>query len=352
MAELSNRPPLQRIRVCGFGHAVPPQAQTNDAVERDLELPAGWIAKRTGIDQRRVVMPDQATSDLAIASAQHSLRQADQAPGEIRALVLATSTPDHLLPPTAPRVAAELGCGAIPAFDMAVACSGFVYGLVVAEGLARSLNGPVLLIAANVLSKRVNRRDPATVALFADAAGSVILTPSPAAAVEATKTPTEPEETSLPPGILASHLESSGEGWNKLLIPAGGSRQPFDATSFKQQQHLMEIRDGRAVYRYAVERMVGCAEHVLAAAQLSSDQVDWWIPHQASGRVIDEVTRQLRVSPQRVVNVVEQYGNSSAATIPLACSLWQESGKLREGQTMVLTAAGAGLTAGAVVLRT
>lgn len=103
MAELSNRPPLQRIRVCGFGHAVPPQAQTNDAVERDLELPAGWIAKRTGIDQRRVVMSDQATSDLAIASAQHSLRQADQAPGEIRALVLATSTPDHLLPPTAPR---------------------------------------------------------------------------------------------------------------------------------------------------------------------------------------------------------------------------------------------------------
>ena len=201
MAELSNRPPLQRIRVCGFGHAVPPQAQTNDAVERDLELPAGWIAKRTGIDQRRVVMSDQATSDLAIASAQHSLRQADQAPGEIRALVLATSTPDHLLPPTAPRVAAELGCGAIPAFDMAVACSGFVYGLVVAEGLARSLNGPVLLIAANVLSKRVNRRDPATVALFADAAGSVILTPFPAAAKEATKTPTEPEETSLPPGI-------------------------------------------------------------------------------------------------------------------------------------------------------
>lgn len=348
LAQAQHHSHAQRMscRVSGVGHYVPDGTKTNSEIETELGLPDGWISKRTGIETRRYVIAGQATSDIAKRAAEFALENSQRrgktiSADQIKGLILATSTPDHLLPPTAPRVAMELGCNPIPAFDMAVACSGFVYALTIAQGLTHTLGGPILVIAANILSKRVNPNDRGTAALFADAAGAMIVEP-----IE-----NDPSNTTTPKGILGSHLESDGSGWDQLLIPAGGSRQPFDAEAFANNHHLMEIRAGQAVYRYAVESMVRCVKLALSQAAIDSERVDWWIPHQASGRVIAEVGRQLQVDPKQLVNVVKDYGNSSAATIPLACSLWEQAGHLQPDQLVVLTAAGAGLTSGAVVMR-
>jgi 3-oxoacyl-[acyl-carrier-protein] synthase-3 len=323
-----------RCRIRGIGHALPKERVESRDIEMAIGLSQGWIEQRTGIVERRVVRSDQATSDLAIEAGRNALDDAGTLTSPIAGLILATSTPDHLLPPTAPRVASELGLGSIPAFDMAVACSGFVYGLVTAQALIQTFNAPFLLIAANVLSKRVDPQDAATRALFADAAGAVVVEP-----------------TKLEVGLLASHLESDGSAWECLHIPAGGSREPFGPGTWESNRHTMKVVDGKRAFRFAVEGMARCAREVLAQADLGIEQIDWWVPHQANQRIIDEVQKRLGVPRERTVSVIRHLGNSSAATIPVACSLWRQDAKLKPGDLVLLTAAGAGLTCGAALIR-
>lgn len=323
-----------RCLIRGIGHALPLEKVGNREIEEAIGLPEGWVEQRTGIVERRVVSAEQATSDLAIEAARKAIASAGGLKRPIAGLILATSTPDHLLPPTAPRVASDLGLGPIMAFDMAVACSGFVYGLFTAQAIALQLDAPLLLIAANVLSKRVDPQDASTRALFADAAGAVVVEPTASEA-----------------GLLAMHLESDGTAWDCLYVPAGGSREPFDQSALDANRHMMKVADGKKAFRFAVEGMERCAGKVLEQAQVDIDQINWWIPHQANQRIIDEVQKRLGVLDDRVVSIIKHVGNSSAATIPVACSIWNEQAKLKSGDLVLMTAAGAGLTCGAALVR-
>ena len=314
---------------------MPDRTVSSEHLERTLGLKSGWIAQRTGIGQRRWVAEGQAVSDLAVSAGQRALDRCDRATRErVQTLILATSTPDHPLPPTAPLVADHLGMNGIAAFDLAAACPGFLYALRLADAICRADGSGVLVIAANVLSRRIRQGDPATTALFADGAGAVVVMPGGRGAQ-----------------ILGVRLSSDGSGWDQLIIPHGGSRHPVDATSLKEGLHRMQIRDGMSVFRYAVESMSGLGEAILEEHQLTSDDVDWWVPHQANRRIIDAAGKRLGVPPERTMVTVDSLGNSSAATIPIALDRLSDTAPFTPGQIVLLTAAGAGLASGAALLR-
>jgi 3-oxoacyl-[acyl-carrier-protein] synthase-3 len=316
------------------GHAVPDERRTSAEIERELGLDDGWIQHRTGIRERPVVSDDEATSDLSVTAARRALDDADLAPREVDLLLLATSTPDHLLPPSAPQVAHRLGLSHAGAVDVTGACAGFLYALSMADALGQTRGCTALVIGANVLSYRTNPADPATAALFGDGAGAVVLTPGA-------------EGRSALRGL---HLGADGSAYERIQIPAGGSRRPMTPEAVRQDAHLMQMKSGRAVFRSAVETMTRAGEKALDDADLATEDVDWWVPHQANQRITERTGEALGIPPERTVSIIERYGNSSAATIPLALSLTAEERRLTPGDRVLLTAVGAGMIdAGAVV---
>ncbi len=324
--------PVQRSVVLGLGAALPAQREPSAEAERRLGLPPGWILERTGIRERPLAAPDEATSDLATRASAAALAQAGLPAEAIGLLLLATSTPDHLLPPTAPVVAHRLGLSRAGAIDLAGACSGFLYALALADSYVRLHHTYALVVAANVLSRRINPNDPKTSALFADGAGAVVLGPSEG-----------------PSGIVAYWLGADGSCWDALYIPAGGSRLPLTPERVARGEHLMEMRNGQALFRRAALGMAEAARRVLAQANVPMDAVSWWIPHQANHRLIEEARRQLGFPQTRTLNLVDRLGNSSAATIPLVLAL--EAHRFQPGDLLLCTAVGAGLLAAAVLLR-
>lgn len=320
-------------RIAGFGHCAPERIVPNAEIEGRLGLPPGWIEKRTGIRARRWAAPDQAVTDLACHAGEMALRNAGIGRADIAFTLLATSTPDHLLPPSAPLLAHRLGLSRSGAADLAGACTGFVYALTLADGFVRAQDRPVLVVAANILSRRINPDERASAVIFADAAGAVVLAPS----------------HDLTTGILGADLASDGGQYGLITIPSGGSRAPFGAAT-QPQDLLMHMPDGRAVFTQAVRLMSECSERALARAGLGHSGIDRFVPHQANSRISDAVAQRLSLSHARTLGSIADYGNSSAATIPLTLSLTQETDPFRSGEKLLLTAAGAGLTAGAVVL--
>lgn len=321
-----------RAAVLGVGAVLPAQRASSAETEYRLGLPPGWIVQRTGIRERPLAGPDEATSDLAIRAGAAALEQAGQPPEAITLLLLATSTPDHLLPPTAPVVAHRLGLHRAGAIDLAGACSGFLYALALADSYVRLQQTCVLVIGANVLSRRINPNDPKTSALFADGAGAVVLGPVAGAR-----------------GIVACWLGADGSCWKDLYIPAGGSRQPLTPERVARGEHLMQMQNGRALFRRAATGMAEAGRRVLAQVGLDTEDVAWWIPHQANHRLIEEARRQLGMPASRTINIVDRIGNSSAATIPLALAL--EAHRFAPGDLLLLTAVGAGLLAAAILLQ-
>lgn len=320
-------------RIAGFGHCVPERVVANAEIEDRLGLPPGWIEKRTGIRARRWAAPDQAVTDLAVHAGAMALRNAGIGRDDIAFTLLATSTPDHLLPPSAPLLAHRLGLSRSGAADLAGACTGFVYALTLADGFVRAQGRPVLLVAANILSRRINPDERASAVIFADAAGAVVLAPS----------------RDLSTGILGADLASDGGQYGLISIPAGGSRAPFGAET-NPRHLLMHMTDGRAVFTQAVRLMAECSKRALARAGLSRSDIDRFAPHQANSRISDVVAQRLNLPRAQALGSIADYGNSSAATIPLTLSLTQEADPFRSGEKLLLAAAGAGLTAGAVVL--
>jgi 3-oxoacyl-[acyl-carrier-protein] synthase-3 len=316
-----------------LGHYAPERRVTNAEIEARLGVETGWSERRTGIRERRFAAPDEALSDLAVKAGEMALGRASIDVNSIGLLALATSTPDHLLPPSAPLVAHRLGLAGAGAIDMAGACGGFLYALAFADGFVRQNNAPALVIAANILSRRLNLDDPKSAVLFGDAAGAVLLVPSEQA-------------TS---GVRAAHLASDGSAYDLIKIPAGGSRRPF-AEGLEASATLMQIRDGRTVFARAVKMMADSSRKALARAGLSLDDIDYFVPHQANARIIGAVQKQLGVPDEKMISTVALYGNSSAATIPFSLSMATDTRPFRSGQRLLLTAAGAGLTGGAVVL--
>lgn len=318
--------------IAAFGHFVPAHAVPSSEIEARLKLEAGWIERRTGIRSRHWAAPEEALSDLAVGAGESLFAGLGEA-AEAGLLLLATSTPDQLLPPSAPLVAHRLGLKGAGAVDLAGACGGFVYALALADGFVRQQGKPALVIAANVLSRRLNHQDRASAVLFADAAGAVLLKPCD-----------EPGR-----GLLGLDLTSDGSGYGLVDIPAGGSRRPFAGVS-DPKDVLMRIADGQALFQKAVQMMSAAARRAMAQAGLHADEITRFCSHQANGRMINMVAQQLGIAPEKALSSIAEYGNSSAATIPLTLSLAQAQKPFAKGERLLVTAAGAGLTGGAAVI--
>jgi 3-oxoacyl-[acyl-carrier-protein] synthase-3 len=322
------------MKILSVASSIPKNFVENTEVETRLGLAPGWIERRTGILRRPTALPSEATSDLAVTAGAEAIRRAGvTAATEIGLVLLATSTPDHLLPPTAPLVAHRLGVSAAGAIDIAGACAGFLYALVLASAWANTCSRCVLVIGANVLTKRVNPADASTVALFGDGAGAVVVSPH------------------APSSILASRLESDGSSYDLIGIPAGGSRQPLTPELLGEGANLMFMTRGSALFKHAVHAMADIGNSVMQQAGVQSSELDLWVPHQANTRILEDAGRLLGIDAGRTINIVATHANSSAATIPIALDHALESGRLRRGHLVLLTAAGAGMLSAGVVLR-
>ena len=263
-----------------------------------------------------------------------ALQQSGLSRADIALTLLATSTPDHLLPPSAPLLAHRLGLSNSGGIDLAGACAGFLYALTLADSFVRVHGAPVLVVAANILSRRINPAERGSCILFADAAGAVVVAPSD-----------RPGD-----GVLGAKLAADGSGYGLISIEAGGSRRPF-AADLAIEETQMVIADGKAVFTRAVDMMSATAREALAKARLTVADIDRLVPHQANGRIIAAVAQQLGVPSEKVISTIAKFGNSSAATIPLSLSIAAVEGRLQRGHRLLMCAAGAGLTGGAVVYR-
>lgn len=319
-------------KIIGFGHYAPERRVGNAEIEQRLGLEAGWIERRTGILERRYAADGEALTDMAQHAAAMALDAAAIDRSEIALTLLATSTPDHLLPPSAPLLAHRLGLANSGGIDLAGACAGFLYALTLADAFVRTHAATVLVVAANILSRRMNPDERGSCILFADAAGAVVLAPS-----------AQPGS-----GVRGAKLAADGSGYGLIQIAAGGSRRPF-AADVSVEETLMSISDGKAVFSRAVDMMVSASRDALAKAQLSISEIDCFVPHQANARIIAAVAQQLDVPTEKMVSTVADYANSSAATIPLSMSIAARDNRLRNGMRLLMCAAGAGLTGGAVV---
>ncbi|TCN20364.1 beta-ketoacyl-ACP synthase III [Sinorhizobium americanum] len=320
-------------RMVGFGHAVPARRVDNAEIEASLGLEQGWIERRTGIRTRHWAEEGETLSGLAAAAGRMALEDAGVARDEIALTLLATSTPDHLLPPSAPLLAHLLCLEKSGAIDLAGACAGFLYALTLADGFVRTHGRAVLVVAANILSRRINPAERASAVLFADAAGAVVLAPY-----------SDPQR-----GLLSADLASDGSGYDLIQISAGGSNRPF-SHEVRGDDFLMTMRDGREVFSRAVALMATSCKRALDQAGYAAKDVDRFIPHQANVRIFDAVGGTLGVDPAKTVRTIETFGNSSAATIPLSLSIAKTERGFVDGETLLLTAAGAGLNGGAAVV--
>lgn len=319
-------------RIMGLGHAVPRRRVANAEIEARLGLEPGWIERRTGVRERRWAEPGETLSALAAEAGERALDDARIDRHDVGLLLLATSTPDHLLPPSSPLIAHSLGLGA-GALDLAGACAGFVYALALADAQVRASGRPVLVIAANLLSRRINFEERGGAALFADAAGAVVIGPSEG-----------------PGGVIGQALGSDGAGYGLVGIAAGGSDRPF-GPDVPVEETRMAISDGRGLFTEAVRMMTACSQAALDKAGVPASAVDRFVPHQANIRIFSAVGRKLGVRDEATVSTIADFGNSSAATIPLSLSLSHGERPLGASEILLLTAAGAGLTGGAVVYR-
>ncbi|MFT3732530.1 MAG: beta-ketoacyl-ACP synthase III [Hyphomicrobium sp.] len=329
---------MKGVEVVGHGHYAPSRIVPNSEIETRLGLESGWIKRRTGIDERRYAADGEALSDIAVRAGDMALDMAlarcGLERGDVGLLLLATSTPDHLLPPSAPLVAHRMGLVNAGGIDMAGACAGFVYALTLADSFVRAQGLPVLVVAANILSRRINERDRSSSVLFADAAGAVLLAPTDRSGA----------------GIIGAHLSSEGRHYDLITIPGGGSKKPFSQIQ-DPADVLMVMNDGKAVYAGAVAIMTECAEKAMAKAGIGARDVSHLVPHQANARMLTTVAHQLDIPSERVRSTIANFGNSSAATIPFTLSATAKRRPYQPGDVVLMTAAGAGLIGGAAVLR-
>lgn len=324
---------MNTSQLIGFGHYAPARRIDNAQMEQWLNLKSGWIEPRTGIQSRRWADENESLIDLAEKAAFSALKNAGVAPHEIAITILATSTPDHLLPPTAPLLAHRLGLTHSGAFDLAGACTGFLYALMMADGFVRTQAKPVLVVAANILSRRINLAEPSSAVLFADAAGAIVLAPT--------------QDKSK--GILAANFTADGNGYDLISIAAGGTKQPF-APDIPLHEYKMNLRDGQEVFIQAINMMTQCSLQAMADAELTFDDLHRFVPHQSNLRISEITAKKLGIPFTKMVSTINEYGNSSAAGIPLALSISHQSNPFTSGEKILLTAAGAGMSGGAIVL--
>ncbi len=324
---------MRSAGIVGLGMAVPQRVLTNADLEKMVDTSDQWILERTGIRERRVAGEDETSSTLGAAAAREALESAGLDPLDVDLIVCATTSPDMLFPSTACLVQHQLGCVRAAAFDLSAACSGFAYGLAVTSQLVASgAFRNALLIGVDVLTKFLDWTDRSTCVLFGDGAGAVVLAP-----VESGR------------GLLGFDLGADGSGADLLTIPGGAAKHPISEESLREKLRYIRM-DGQQVFRFAVRVMGESAARAVEKCGLTPDDVDWFVPHQANIRIIDSATRRLGIDPGRVYVNVDRYGNTSAASIPIALYEAYHSGCLKEDDTVVTVGFGAGLTWASCVL--
>ncbi len=319
-------------RVIGTGSALPERVVRNadlvqQLAQRNIETSDEWIATRTGIRERHIAGPGEGTTLLAERAARAALQVAGVAPASADLIIVATSTPDQVFPSTACQVQARLGGAGGAAFDVQAACSGFVYGLTLADALLRcGAHRRALVIGAEVFSRVLDWNDRSTCVLFGDGAGAVVL------------------EADSVPGILASRMHADGARGTILTLAGHLSQGAAAGDPFLRM-------DGKAVFKFAVDVLESSANEVLASAGITIGQLDWLVPHQANVRILAATAKRLGIPAERVVVTVDRHGNTSAASVPLALDTACRDGRVRSGQHVLLQGVGGGFTWGSVLLR-
>lgn len=326
---------LRHVKISGTGSYLPEKIITNGDLEKFVETSDEWIVQRTGIRERRMAAPDQATSDLSFEASKKAIEAAGLKPTDIDQIIVATVTADTVFPATACRLQHSLGCRQVPAFDLAAACSGFIYGLAVARtAIAAGTMNNVLVVGAEVLTRITDYQDRNTCILFGDGAGAAVLSPA----------------KDGEPGIIDTHLAADGVGADLMILPGGGSRNPATAESLAGRLHYIRL-EGRAVYRQAVGKIIQLVDESLARCGLTRDDIDLIIPHQMNARIIESAAAKLEIPLEKIFINLDKYGNTSAATIPIAMDEACRGGRLKSGNLAVLVAFGGGMTWASALIR-
>jgi 3-oxoacyl-[acyl-carrier-protein] synthase-3 len=324
-----------RAKISALGTYVPPRLLTNADLEKMVDTTNDWIMTRVGIRERHIVEKGVATSDLAVEAAKKALAQRGFGPTDIEALIVGTVTPDMLFPSTACLVQHKLGAKGAWGFDVSAACSAFLYSLQTgAQFIATGTHKRVLVIGADVMSSIIDYADRATCVIFGDGAGAAILERA--------------EDDSV--GLIDFIHEVDGAGGCYLYMPGGGSLNPSTHETVDKRMHYVH-QDGQQVFKFAVRKQTEACERLLARNGLKGSDIDAFIPHQANLRIINATADRLGLRPESVVVNIEQYGNTTAGTIPLAMNTAIEQGKLKKGSLVMLASVGAGFTVGAALLR-
>ncbi|OGA19563.1 MAG: 3-oxoacyl-ACP synthase [Betaproteobacteria bacterium RIFCSPLOWO2_02_FULL_66_14] len=312
-------------RIVATGSYLPPRVVKNEEFAARLDTSDEWIRERTGIRERRIADPSQASSDLALEASRAALAAAQLQPSDLDLIIVATSTPDYVFPSTACLLQAKLGAGRCAAFDVQAVCSGFVYGLATADGFIRGGNAKrALVVGAEVFSRIMDWNDRSTCVLFGDGAGAVVLAADSA------------------PGIHASVLRADGNYAGALSVPGNICGGRIVGSPYLQMQ-------GNQVFKVAVKVLDEVARETLAAAKLRVEDIDWLIPHQANVRILEATARKLGLPLERLVVTVDHHGNTSAASVPLALDEQVRAGRIRAGHRVMLQGVGGGFTWGAVL---
>jgi 3-oxoacyl-[acyl-carrier-protein] synthase-3 len=329
---------MKKIKILSTGSYVPPKVLTNFDLEKMVDTSNEWIVTRTGIKERRIADENMATSDLAVKAAKKCLDKVGYTPEDVDTIIVATITPDMFFPSTACVVHKKLGGKNEPiAFDISAACSGFVYGLVIAEGLLKTGKSKnLLLIAADTLSKFTNWQDRNTCVLFGDGAGAMLLT-----AVD------NDEDYD---GIISTYLGADGNYEDLLYIPAGGSKMPASIETVEKKLHTI-FMSGREVFKVAVTKMVEAVIKSCELAGIQPQQLDLIIPHQANLRIINAIGERLNIDPTKIFVNVDKYGNMSASTVIVGLDEAISEGKVKDGSLVGLVAFGGGFTWGGAIIR-
>ena len=326
---------LQRAKITALGTYTPPRLLTNADLEKMVDTSDAWIRERTGIAVRHIVEPGVATSDLALEACRKVLDQRGLKPTDIEAIIVATVTPDTFFPSTACVLQDKLGAKGAWGFDLSAACSGFLYALATgAQFITTGVHKKVLVVGADVMSSIINYEDRATCVIFGDGAGAVLL---------------EPAESDGE-GILDFLHEVDGSGGEFLQMPAGGSRLPSSVETVEKKLHYVH-QEGAQVFKYAVRKMYEVCQAILDRNGLKPSDVNVFIPHQANRRIIEATAERLGLGCDKVLINIDRYGNTTAATIPLATADAIQQGRLRKGSLVLYAAAGAGYTVGASLVR-
>ena len=319
--------------ICGWGTAVPNNILTNAELSKMVDTTDEWIMNRTGIKQRYIANDKETTASLGVKAAKSALDTANISPNDLDLIIVATSTPEHHFPSTASLIQDKLGARKAGAFDMGAACTGFVYALTVAGQIIQSGSmNTVLIIGSETLSKIVNWEDRSTCVLFGDGAGAFVL-----------------QGSKVPGGILTSVLRSDGSGGDLLIVPAGGSAMPACYDSLRDNLHTITM-NGREVFRFATRVMADACREVVSEAGLTMDDIDFIVPHQANVRIIEAAARNLGLPLDMFIMNMDRYGNTSAASIPLALCEAVSDNRIKPSNNLIFVAFGGGLTWGATLV--